>query len=85
MRRLILLLISSFAVLFVSAQEEIFSDSIPKKQPEIKVRQPIMDRPLNFDQTISPEEINLIDNSIQKPGFQKVFEPVKRNQLFLLF
>jgi hypothetical protein len=64
MRRLILLLISSFAVLFVSAQEEIFSDSIPKKQPEIKVRQPIMDRPLNFDQTISPEEINLIDNSI---------------------
>lgn len=64
MRRLILLLISSCAVLFVSAQKEIFSDSIPKKQTENNVRQPILDRPLNFDETSFPEEINLIDYSI---------------------
>lgn len=64
MRRLILLLISSCAVLFVTAQEEFFSDSIAKKQPEINVRQPIMERTLNFNETDFPEKLNLMDNSI---------------------
>lgn len=64
MRRFILLLISSCAALFVSAQEEIFSDSISVEYQEIKVRQPILERTLNFDETAFPTEFNLLDPSI---------------------
>jgi hypothetical protein len=64
MRRFILLIISSCAALFVSAQEEIFSDSIAKKQVEFKISQPILERTLNFDKTAFPEEFNYLDMSI---------------------
>jgi len=64
MRRFIILLISSCAALFVSAQEEIFSDSILRKQGEIKVRQPIVEQTLNFDETVFPKEFGLLDVTI---------------------
>jgi hypothetical protein len=71
MRRIIILLISSCAALFATAQEEIFLDSIVKQQPEIKVMQPIMEVPLDFDETAFPDEINRLDYSI----FQQPFLP----------
>jgi len=64
MRRFTLLLISSFAVFFASAQEEIFSDSISKKHPELLVGKPIMDRPLMFYEKEFSEEINSLNYSI---------------------
>ncbi|MDP3913357.1 MAG: hypothetical protein Q8R96_06440 [Bacteroidota bacterium] len=64
MKRLILLMISFCAALFVSAQEEIFSDSISVERGQIKVRQPIMERTLNFDENAFPIEFDLLDASI---------------------
>ena len=87
MRRLILFFISSCAALFVCAQEEIFSDSIVKKQLEIKVRQLIIERPLNFDKKAFHEEINLMDNFLfhqsllpdynKNLNFKRYFNPSK--------
>ena len=64
MKRFVLLFISSCAVLFVSAQEEIFSDTLKASQVNIKERQPVIERTLIFDETSFPEEINLFDESI---------------------
>ena len=62
MRRFILLLIYSCAVLFVSAQGQIYSDSILNKHPELLIKQPIIEKTLKFDETLSP--INLLNYSI---------------------
>ena len=60
----IFLFCNLLSVLFVSAQEEIFSDSISVEHQEIKFRQPIMERTMNFDETAFPNEFNLLDPSI---------------------
>ena len=81
MKRLILLLISSCAVLLVSAQEEFLSDSISAKPLEIKVKQPIMEQTLNFDEIAFPNELNLFDNSIFNqpllPAYNKNLDFIK--------
>jgi hypothetical protein len=64
MRRFILLMISSFAILVVSAQEEIVFDSIPKKPAEIRELQPAMESPLRLNETAFPAEISLFDHSL---------------------
>ena len=64
MRRFALLLISSCAVFFASAQEEIFLDSISKKHPVLLTRQPVREPNLDFDETAFPDGFNLLDNAI---------------------
>jgi hypothetical protein len=64
MKRFILLMVSSFAILAVSAQEEIVFDSIPKRTTEIRELHPSMENPLKFDETVFPNEINLFDHSL---------------------
>ena len=64
MKRFILLLICSYAALFVSAQEQIYLDSISNKHPELLIRQPILESPLKFDETAFPDEINSLNYSI---------------------
>ena len=64
MTRFILILISSCAVFFVSAQEDFFSDSISKKHPELLIRQPRMEKTLMPNATTFPMEINSLNYSI---------------------
>lgn len=61
MRRLILLFVSSFAVLFVSAQKDSTLDSIADKHLEIKEKQPIIERDLGLEMTTVPETFGLFD------------------------
>lgn len=64
MKRFTLLLISFCAVFFASAQKEILLDSISKKQPELLIRQPSIEKSLIFDETAFSNELNLLDYSI---------------------
>jgi hypothetical protein len=57
-------LIFSCTVLCVSAQEKIFSDSIPTKHPELLTRQPVMEKSPIFDEASFQEEINSLNFSI---------------------
>ena len=81
MRRIISLFIFSCAVLYLSAQEKIFSDSIPKKHPEIIIGQPIIERPLNFAGSFNSGEVNLIDYSL----FRQPLLPVYKNLDFIKY
>ena len=63
MKRFILLIISSCAMLFVYAQEEIVLDSIPKIRNGVEVRQLIPEKPTVFDDSFSKEGISLFDKS----------------------
>ena len=64
MRRFTLLLISSCAVLFASAQEEISLDSISKKNPASLNHQPALEKTFIFDETTFSYELNLLDNAV---------------------
>ena len=64
MKRFVLLIISSCAMLFATAQEEIVLDSIQKNRPELNSRMLNMDRPELFDNSYSENRINLIDQSM---------------------
>jgi len=64
MKRFILFLISSCAVLLAYTQEEINFDSIPKIQKEIGARELGLVKPLLFENTFSMGEINLVDKSM---------------------
>jgi hypothetical protein len=61
MKRFILFLISSCAVLFACAQEEIIFDSIPKIQIEDKTKVLNIEKPLRFENSFSMPEIDLFD------------------------
>jgi len=64
MKRFIIFLISSCAVLFGYAQEEIVLDTIPKIQESVGVKELNLERPLLFENSFSMGEINLIDKSM---------------------
>lgn len=80
MKRFILLLISFGAALFATAQEEIFSDSISVEQQEIKVRQPTMERTLNFEESTFPNEFNFLDPQLFK---QPILNDYSKNLDFI--
>lgn len=69
-------------MLFASAQEEFFSDSISKKHPELRIMQPGMERPLMLDATTFPLEINSLDHSILE---QPLLPSSNKNLDFLKF
>lgn len=52
MRRFLFLIISSCVMLYASAQEEISLDSIPNHPAELGARQPVMEKPLLFDDSL---------------------------------
>jgi hypothetical protein len=64
MKRFIFLLISSCAVLFAYAQEEIVLDTIPKIQEGLRVKELNLEKPLLFENSFSMGEINLPDKSM---------------------
>jgi hypothetical protein len=64
MKRFILFLISSCGVLLVYAQEEIRLDTIPKIQRGDGVKEFYLEKPLLFENSISMDEINMVDKSI---------------------
>ena len=64
MKRFIFLLISSCAVLFAYAQEEIVLDTIPKIQDGLRVKELNLEKPLLFENSFSIGEINMIDKSM---------------------
>lgn len=64
MRRFILTIISSCAVLFAFAQEEIVLDTISKYKGEVDTRQFTTEKPLLSDDSFVPEKLNLFDNSL---------------------
>jgi hypothetical protein len=82
-------------VFFASAQEDIFSDSISKKHPELLVKQPSMERSLMLDATTFPIEINTLNYSIfdqpllplqnKNLDFLKYLNPSKQNNLSYSF
>ena len=63
MKRFALLLFSSCAVLFATAQEEIFLDSI-SKHPQLQERQPFSGQNLDFDERAFPGPFNLSENAL---------------------
>lgn len=64
MKRFILFLISSCASVSAYSQEEILLDSISKTQREVTVRELNLVKPLLFENSISIDEINLIDKTM---------------------
>jgi len=64
MKRFILFLISSCAVLLAYAQEEINFNSIPKIQTEDKTEVLYLEKPLRFENSFSTQEIDLFDKAI---------------------
>jgi len=64
MKRFILFLISSCAVLFAYAQEEIVLDTIPKIKEGERVKELQLERPLLFENSFSIGEINILDKSM---------------------
>lgn len=64
MKRFILFLISSCAVLLAYAQEEINFDSIPKIQIENKTKVLNLEKPLRFENSYSMPEIDLLDKTM---------------------
>ncbi len=64
MKRFILFVISSYAVLFAYAQEEIYFDSIPKIQIENQTKVLNIEKPLRFESSFSMDEINLFDEAM---------------------
>lgn len=80
MKRITLLLISSCAVLFAFAQEEIKSDSISKKHPELLIQQPTQEKSILFDETAFPDEINTLNYTI----FNQPLLPVSNKNLDFL-
>jgi hypothetical protein len=64
MKRLILMIISSCALHFAYAQEEIVLDSIPRMNGPAEDARLNLTRPLQFDDSFSVEEINLKDLSM---------------------
>jgi len=61
MKRFVLLIISSCAMLIASAQEEIVLDSIQKSQIELIAAPSNMDMPVLFGDSYSTNKISLID------------------------
>lgn len=61
MKRFALLLISSCAVFFATAQEEIFLDSLSKKPSGLPIRQPITELDMDFGETAFPSEFNSLN------------------------
>lgn len=82
MRRYILLLISSFAVFFASAQEEIFSDTIATQLPELRMGQPAFEKTLIFNDPTLMEGFDLIENSVFN---QPLFPSYNKNLDFLKY
>lgn len=64
MKRFILFLISSCAVVFAYAQEEIILDRIPKVPGEAEAKELIMEKPSLFENSFSMGEINRLDKSM---------------------
>jgi hypothetical protein len=64
MKRLVLFLISSFAMLIASAQQEIVSDSLKIKQPVQEFNSPEIDRPVLIEKSFSLNKLNLTDQSL---------------------
>ena len=64
MKRFVLLIISSCAMLFVSAQEEIVLDSIHGNPRKVDVSQLSVNRPVLFDDSFSLAGINSVDQSL---------------------
>lgn len=64
MKRFIFFLISSCATVSAYSQEEIILDSISKIQREISVKELSLVKPLQFENSFSMGEINLIDKSL---------------------
>lgn len=68
MKRLILTIISSCAMLFTVAQEEIALDSISKLNKQTDIRQLTIGKPLFSDDSFSVVKINLFDiSTFQQP------------------
>lgn len=63
MKRFLLFLISSCAVIFAYSQEEIILDSIPKIQTEVDARQLNMEKPLFLENSFPMDEIILFDKA----------------------
>ena len=82
MRGFISLLIFSFAVLFVSAQEKIYKDSISNKHNELHLRQPSKESPSKFDETAFPDENNSLNYLIFN---QLLLAPYNKNLDFLKY
>ena len=80
MIRIILILISSCTVFWATAQEEIFSDSISKKHPELLIQQPSIERSSMLDATTFPNEMNALNYS----SFDQPFLPVPNKNLDFL-
>ena len=64
MKRFLIFLISSCAMLFASAQEEIHFKKVPEMINEADTKLPIPEKPLLFDDSFSIDGINLIDKSM---------------------
>lgn len=65
---------------FATAQEEILSDSISKKHPELLIKQPGIERSLILDAIIIPNEINALNYTI----FDQPLLPVENKNLDFL-
>ena len=63
MKRGLFILIFSCAVIYTYAQEKIIFDSIPATHRAFDDRVPEMKIPLDFDDTLSTDKINLIDET----------------------
>jgi hypothetical protein len=82
MKRFILTIISSCAMLFALAQEEIVLDTIPKFQNEVALPQLHIEKPLIFDDSFNTEGLNLFDQSLFN---QPLFSGYNKNLDFLKY
>ena len=64
MKRFVLFIISSCAVLLASAQEEIVLDSLKIKQPIQEINSPEMNQPVLIEKSFSMNKLTLSDQSI---------------------
>ena len=67
MKRFVLMIISSCAMLFAYAQEEIVLDSISKIRNVTEARQLIPKKPTVFDDSFSKEGFHMVDKSMFNP------------------
>jgi len=70
---LIFLFCSLWVVAFASAQEKIVLDTIPKLQGEVDIRQLTLGKPSLLDDSFSPEDLNLFDQSLFNQPILPIF------------
>lgn len=75
MKRFILFLISSCAVVFAYSQEEIIFDRIPKIPREAEAKELNMEKPSLFENSFPMVEINLHDKFISISSHKSPWEP----------